>query len=180
MESVVSLGVYGGKRARSLTLVGPVAPRAWMDAKVSSMLVLFLSHSQLSIRTLFPVPSVMGQKRKAWLLFKTTPELMAQWKNQTTQLDCKQVFVFFFFLIYHFNYFKNFIYLFIWPRCTACEILLPWSEIKPTPLALKAWSFNLCTTREEPCKQILTSQSSVFPQIRSHFSMVGRYQANLG
>ena len=45
-----------------------------------------------------------------------------------------------------------FIYLFIWPRCAACGILVPWPGIEPSPSAVKAPSPNHWTAREFPQK----------------------------
>ena len=43
-------------------------------------------------------------------------------------------------------------YLFFWPCCTACGILVPQPGIKPMSPALKSWSFNHWTTSEVPMK----------------------------
>ena len=48
------------------------------------------------------------------------------------------------------------IYLF-WPRCMACEVLVPWPGIEPEPPALKAWSLNPWIAREVlPCLSMLS------------------------
>ena len=39
---------------------------------------------------------------------------------------------------------------FLWPRCVACEILVPRPGIKPLSPAVEAWSPNHWTTTEFP------------------------------
>ena len=41
-------------------------------------------------------------------------------------------------------------YLFIWPHCEACGILIPWPGIKPVPPAVEVWCLNHWTAREVP------------------------------
>ena len=38
----------------------------------------------------------------------------------------------------------------LWPLCVAYGILVPWPEITPVPLALKAWDLNHWTTKKVP------------------------------
>ena len=59
-----------------------------------------------------------------------------------------------------FFYFKKlFIYLFIWPHCVACGILVPWPGIEPTFSAVKVRSLNHWIAREFPGKLFKTIKS---------------------
>ena len=63
-------------------------------------------------------------------------------------------------------------FLFYWPCCKACRILVPWLGIKPMPSAVKAQTPNHCTTRKLPnasCKLEL-----FFPTTSSSF-MLSRF-----
>ena len=53
-----------------------------------------------------------------------------------------------------------FIYLFIyWPPLKGCGILVPWSEMKPVPLAVETQSLNHWTAREVPQHPLLKPNS---------------------
>ena len=43
------------------------------------------------------------------------------------------------------------VFLFLWPYCTACGILVPSPGIEPVPPGLEARSLNLWTAREVLC-----------------------------
>ena len=57
--------------------------------------------------------------------------------------ELKSCFLFLFFI------FKEF-----WAHAVECGVLVAWSEIKPTPLALEAQSLKPWTTREVPGTQV--------------------------
>ena len=43
-----------------------------------------------------------------------------------------------------------FLSFFFWPSCGACGSLVPWPDIEPKPLAVKAQTANHWTAREFP------------------------------
>ena len=47
-------------------------------------------------------------------------------------------------------FFFNLYFKILWPRCTACVILVPCPRIKPASPALEAWSLNNWTAKEVP------------------------------
>ena len=56
----------------------------------------------------------------------------------TTGLPGKSLFLF------------SYLYIYFWPHCTACGILVSWPRIEPVIPALGVWSLNHWTTREVP------------------------------
>lgn len=53
-------------------------------------------------------------------------------------------------LLCHFSVCFGVFYLFVWPCCTACRILVPWPRIEPGLPAEKVLSPNHWTAREVP------------------------------
>ena len=58
-------------------------------------------------------------------------------------------------------------FLFFSRACVAFGILVPWPEIKPGPLAVKAWSPNHSTTREFP--SVVSFEEKIFNFPKVHF-----------
>ena len=52
-------------------------------------------------------------------------------------------------------YFIIYLFIYFWPRCLACGILVPQPGIQPVPPAVEAWSLNHWTAREVPSPPLL-------------------------